>query len=203
MLDLGGLDMLRHGNRFPRELSGGQCQRVAIARVLVASPAIVICDEPVTALDVSIQAQILNLLAELRERLHLTYLLIAHDLMVVKTLSQRVGTMYLGRLCEVAPTATMFERSAHPYTAALLSAIPPRPGIPTTVGRIRLQGEPPSPLDPPSGCRFRTRCPLAAPVCAEVTPALTDVGEGHSVACHFPFAINEHAKVAPAPAARS
>ncbi len=191
MLDLVGLDIDRHGARFPRELSGGQCQRVAIARALVLSPAIVICDEPVTALDVSIQAQILNLLAELRDRLHLTYLLIAHDLMVVQTLSQRVATMYLGKVCEVGPTTTMFARPAHPYTAALLSAIPPRPGIPATVGRLRLQGDPPSPLDPPSGCRFRTRCVLAEEICAEVVPEAQEVGEGHIVHCHFPFKIHD------------
>jgi oligopeptide/dipeptide ABC transporter ATP-binding protein len=192
LLDLVGLDIDRHGPRFPRELSGGQCQRVAIARALILSPALVICDEPVTALDVSIQAQILNLLAELRERLHLTYLLIAHDLMVVQTLSQRVGTMYLGKICEVGPTRAMFDRPAHPYTAALLSAIPPRPGIVTSTKRLRLRGDPPSPLDPPSGCRFRTRCVLAQEVCAEVVPEQQEVGPGHFVQCHFPYKIHDY-----------
>jgi oligopeptide/dipeptide ABC transporter ATP-binding protein len=192
ILNLVGLDLARHGARFPRELSGGQCQRVAIARALVVSPSIVICDEPVTALDVSIQAQILNLLADLRERLHLTYLLIAHDLMIVQTLSHRVGTMYLGKLCEIGPTQMIFDRPAHPYTAALLSAIPARPGIAATSGRLRLQGEPPSPLDPPSGCRFRTRCVLAQSICADQAPELKEVAPGQFVSCHFPFEIHNY-----------
>jgi len=186
-----GLPPGRYLERYPRDLSGGECQRVAIARALAISPDLVICDEPVTALDVSIQAQILNLLAELRDRLHLTYLLIAHDLTVVKALSHRVGTMYLGKLCEVGGTATVFERPAHPYTTALLSAVPPRPGFKAPTEPIILSGEVPSPLNPPSGCRFRTRCPIAQPVCAEVVPEAQEVGRGHSVMCHFPFEIHD------------
>ncbi|MBO0691895.1 MAG: ATP-binding cassette domain-containing protein, partial [Acidimicrobiaceae bacterium] len=188
MMEMVGLDFERHGGRFPRELSGGQSQRLAIARALIISPSVVICDEPVTALDVSIQAQILNLLAKLRSELGVTYLLIAHDLMVVQTLSHRVATMYLGRVCEEGPTAAMFGQPAHPYTAALLSAIPPRPGVKTTVPRLRLRGDPPSPLNPPSGCRFRTRCAFAQDICAAEVPTAQKVGEDHVVYCHFPFA---------------
>lgn len=187
MMELVGLDFERHGGRFPRELSGGQCQRLAIARALILSPSVVICDEPVTALDVSIQAQILNLLAKLREELGVTYLLIAHDLMVVRTLSHRVATMYLGRVCETGPTEAMFSQPAHPYTAALLSAIPPRPGVKTSVPRLRLQGDPPSPTNPPSGCRFRTRCSFAQEVCASRVPEGQKVGDDHVVFCHFPY----------------
>jgi oligopeptide/dipeptide ABC transporter ATP-binding protein len=187
MLRRVGLDPRRYGNRYPREMSGGECQRVAIARALILSPEIVICDEPVTALDVSIQAQILNLLADLRDQLDLTYLLVAHDLTVVEVLSQRVSTMYLGKICEVGPTEAIFERPAHPYTTALLSAVPPRPGFERQVEMISLGGEIPSPLDPPSGCRFRTRCPIAQPVCAAEVPPSMPVGPDHEVACHFPY----------------
>jgi oligopeptide/dipeptide ABC transporter ATP-binding protein len=193
MLQRVGLNPSRYGDRYPREMSGGECQRVAIARALILRPTVVICDEPVTALDVSIQAQILNLLADLREEFALTYLLIAHDLTVVEVLSQRVFTMYLGRICELGPTETIFDRPAHPYTTALLSAVPPRPGRPTAVEAIQLSGEIPSPLDPPSGCRFRTRCPIAEPICSEQVPAPREVGPGHSVMCHFPYGF-EHRK---------
>jgi len=184
-----GLDPSRYLDRYPRDLSGGECQRLAIARALILSPDVVICDEPVTALDVSIQAQILNLLADLRDQLHLTYLLIAHDLTVVQALSHRLATMYLGKLCEVGPTDLVFERPAHPYTAALLSAVPPRPGLPNLRAPIELTGEIPSPIDPPSGCRFHTRCPIAQQICAVVDPTATDIGEDRSVMCHFPLEI--------------
>jgi oligopeptide/dipeptide ABC transporter ATP-binding protein len=189
-----GLSPSRYLDRYPRDLSGGECQRLAIARALILSPDVVICDEPVTALDVSIQAQILNLLADLRGQLHLTYLLIAHDLTVVQALSHRLGTMYLGKLCEVGPTDLIFERPAHPYTAALLSAVPPRPGLPNVRTPIELTGEIPSPIDPPSGCRFHTRCPIAQEICAVVDPTPTDIGEDRSVMCHFPLEIRDPRK---------
>jgi oligopeptide/dipeptide ABC transporter ATP-binding protein len=189
MLQLVGLSPNRFGERRASELSGGQAQRVAIARALSSSPQLVICDEPVTALDVSIQAQILNLLFELKRNLSLTYLLIAHDLAVVRVLADQVGTMYLGTLCESGPTGVIFKSPAHPYTAALLSAIPQRPGSSNARSRIRLLGEPPSPISPPSGCRFRTRCAFAQDVCAEITPKLEPVGENHMVACHFPLTL--------------
>lgn len=187
ILDRVGLSASRFAISQPHELSGGQAQRVAIARALVASPDLVICDEPVTALDVSIQAQILKLLFELKDQLGLTYLLIAHDLAVVNVLADRIATMYLGKFCELASTTDLFTTPAHPYTAALLSAIPPRPGMAVARERIRLLGEPPSPLDPPSGCRFRTRCRFAEDICATVEPQMRDIGHGHQVACHFPL----------------
>ncbi|MFS8112229.1 ABC transporter ATP-binding protein [Rhizobium jaguaris] len=182
-----GLSASEFGARLPRETSGGQAQRIAIARALVSSPDLVICDEPVTALDVSVQAQIIRLLFELKRDLNLTFLLIAHDLSVVRVLANRVATMYLGRFCEIGDTADIFARPAHPYSAALLSAIPPHPGDSVERPRIRLLGEPPSPLAPPSGCRFRTRCAYAQDICAKVTPKLTAHGPNRSVACHFPL----------------
>lgn len=187
LLGLVGLDPDRFSRRRASELSGGQAQRVAIARALIASPDLVICDEPVTALDVSVQAQIVRLLRELKRTQLLTYLLIAHDLSVVRSLADTVATMYLGKFCEVGGTAEIFENPAHPYTSALLSAIPTPPGTPTRP-RIRLLGEPPSPFAPPSGCRFRTRCAFAEDVCTTVEPPLRVVAAGHAVACHFPFA---------------
>lgn len=197
ILHLVGLSVARFGGRRPQELSGGQAQRVAIARTLVARPELVILDEPVTALDVSVQAQIVNLLFDLKRRLALTSLLIAHDLAVVRTLADRTGILYLGRLCEVARTEDLFAAPAHPYTAALLAAIPPslregseEPGEPDgerAEPKERLVGEQPSPLAPPSGCRFRTRCPYAQYKCADVVPEMREIAPGRTVACHFPL----------------
>jgi peptide/nickel transport system ATP-binding protein len=183
MLEAVGLDPATMGDRKPHELSGGQCQRVCIARALVMDPAVLILDEPVSALDVSVQAQILNLLERLRVRFELTMLFVSHDLGVVKNISDRVMVMYLGKVCEVAPTDDVFARPAHPYTRALLASIPGQElGLPPASNLI--SGELPSPLDPPSGCRFRTRCPLADETCAREEPALQDLGDGRFVACH-------------------
>jgi peptide/nickel transport system ATP-binding protein len=173
-------------DRLPHEFSGGQCQRISIARALILEPEFVICDEPVSALDVSIRAQILNLLEEMKRRYGLTLLFIAHDLAVVKAVSDRIAVMYLGRLCEVAPTEPLFAQPAHPYTALLLEAIPvPDPTVRPAVN-VAI-GEPPSPLDPPSGCRFRTRCPRADAVCAEKVPVLREIRPGQFAACHHPL----------------
>jgi peptide/nickel transport system ATP-binding protein len=182
-----GLDPDLTAGRLPHEFSGGQCQRICIARALVLEPELVICDEPVSALDVSIRAQILNLLEEMKRRYGLTLLFIAHDLAVVKAVSDRIAVMYLGRLCEVAPTEQLFARPAHPYTALLLEAIPvPDPTVRPAVN-VPI-GEPPSPLAPPSGCRFRTRCPRADALCAEKVPELREVRPGQFAACHHPLA---------------
>ena len=182
-----GLDPDLVWNRRPHEFSGGQCQRIAIARALVLEPSLIVCDEPVSALDVSIRAQILNLLEDMKARFGLTLLFIAHDLAVVKSVSDRVAVMYLGKLCEVASSEDLFASPAHPYTAALMAAIPePDPDVP--LGDTKLKpGDPPSPLDPPSGCRFRTRCPLAEPRCASEVPPLREIAPGREVACHFPL----------------
>jgi peptide/nickel transport system ATP-binding protein len=181
-----GLDPSVVNNRHPRELSGGQCQRVAIARALVLDPDVVVCDEPVSALDVSIQAQIINLLEAMKERYSLTLVFIAHDLVVVKNVSDRVGVMYLGKLCEIAPSDELYTHPRHPYTQALLSAIPePDPFVEERP--MLATGDLPSPLTPPSGCRFRTRCPRAQERCAQEEPTIKAVGDDHYVACHFPI----------------
>ena len=182
-----GLDPDLVWNRRPHEFSGGQCQRIAIARALVLEPSLIVCDEPVSALDVSIRAQIVNLLEDMKARFGLTLLFIAHDLAVVKSVSDRVAVMYLGRLCEVADSDSLFATPAHPYTAALMAAIPvPDPDVP--LGDTKLKpGDPPSPLDPPSGCRFRTRCPHAQSRGADEGPPLRQIAPGREVACHFPL----------------
>jgi peptide/nickel transport system ATP-binding protein len=181
-----GLDPALVMGRLPHEFSGGQCQRICIARALVLNPDFIICDEPVSALDVSIRAQILNLLEEMKTRYGLTLLFIAHDLAVVKAVSDRVAVMYLGRLCEVGPSEQLFARPAHPYTALLIEAIPvPDPDM--RPAEAIAVGEPPSPIAPPSGCRFRTRCPRADARCAAEMPELRAVAPGQYAACHHPL----------------
>jgi peptide/nickel transport system ATP-binding protein len=186
VLDAVGIDP-RNGERRPHEFSGGQCQRISIARAVVTEPKLIICDEPVSALDVSVQAQILNLLQDMKQRYGLTLIFIAHDLAVVKNVSDRVMVMYLGKVCEVAPPDALYEHPAHPYTAALLASIPvPDPGVQPDESKV-LGGEIPSPVHPPSGCRFRTRCPRAEQRCADEEPVLRELATGHRVACHFPL----------------
>jgi len=173
-------------NRYPHEFSGGQRQRIGVARSLAVQPDFIVCDEPVSALDVSIQAQIINLLEELQEEFGLTYLFIAHDLSVVRHISNRVAVMYLGKLVELTDRATLYENPLHPYTKALLSAIPiPDPVVEDQRQRIILKGEIPSPANPPVGCNFHTRCPWKLPICDKVAPEWHDVGGGHWVACHL------------------
>jgi len=184
VLELVGLDPAAHGDRRPRELSGGQAQRVAIARTLAIEPAMIICDEPVSSLDVLIQAQVLNLFERLRAELGLSYLFIAHDLALVKQVSDRVAVMYLGKLCEVGPGEAVYRQPLHPYTKALLDSVP---GAANAKATKTIRGEPPSPVHPPSGCRFRTRCPRAEQRCADEEPAMRELAAGHTVACHFPL----------------
>jgi oligopeptide transport system ATP-binding protein len=187
VLELVGLDPGRYADRRPRSLSGGQAQRVAIARALALDPALIIYDEAVSSLDVLIRAQVLNLLERLRSELSLTYLFIAHDLALVKQVSDRVAVMYLGKLVEIGPAESLYREPLHPYTVALLASIPnPDPAAPRAPAGQTIHGEPPSPIDPPSGCRFRTRCPRAQDVCAAEEPPLRKLADGHFAACHFP-----------------
>ena len=192
LLELVGLNP-EHYNRYPHEFSGGQRQRIGIARTLALRPKLIVADEPVSALDVSIQAQVINLLADLQSELGLTYAIIAHDLSVIRHVANRVAVMYLGNLVELASRNDLYERPRHPYTVALLSAVPvPEPASRTTEGqrerreRVRLTGDVPSPLNPPPACRFHTRCWKAQEVCRTVPPPLEELAPGHLVACHFP-----------------
>ncbi len=184
ILEAVGLDPRVVSDRRPHEFSGGQCQRICIARALMLDPEVIICDEPVSALDVSVQAQILNLLESMKKRYGLTMLFIAHDLAVVKNVSDRVVVMYLGKMCEIAGADQLYAHPAHPYTRLLLDSIPV-PDPDRVASDTTISGDLPSPIDPPSGCRFRTRCPMAQDLCAEREPELRELGPGHFVACHF------------------
>ncbi|MBQ4557001.1 MAG: ATP-binding cassette domain-containing protein [Clostridia bacterium] len=185
LMDLVGLSS-EHASRYAHEFSGGQRQRIGIARALAVDPKFIICDEPVSALDVSIQAQVVNMFEDLQAKLGLTYLFIAHDLLVVKHISTRIAVMYLGKLIEIGPANEVYHEPIHPYTTSLLSAVPvPDPNIARANQRIHLEGDVPSPLHMPSGCPFRTRCPKACDACAESMPELREIRPGHFVACHL------------------
>ncbi|PXW36154.1 UNVERIFIED_CONTAM: peptide/nickel transport system ATP-binding protein [Williamsia faeni] len=186
MIERVGLDPETASDRRPHEFSGGQCQRISIARAMVLDPELVICDEPVSALDVLVQAQIINLLKEMKQRYQLTLVFIAHDLAVVKNLSDRVVVMYLGKVCEVAATEELFSSPVHPYTRALIDSVP-EPDPTAVVSQAQLEGDLPSPMNPPSGCRFRTRCPSAQERCALEEPEIREIRPGHFAACHFPL----------------
>lgn len=197
LLEVVGLNR-EHANRYPHEFSGGQRQRIGIARALALDPDFIIADEPISALDVSVQAQVVNLLKQLQEEKGLTFLFIAHDLSMVKQISDRIGVMYLGRLVELTSSKTLYEQPLHPYTQALLSAIPiPDPDVEASRERIILRGELPSPINPPSGCVFRTRCPFAMEICKKKKPKWKEVDDNHFVACHLfnDEVKNEKAKV--------
>src|SRR5690625_4644563 len=184
LLETVGLNK-EHGNRYPHEFSGGQRQRIGIARALAVDPAFIVADEPISALDVSIQAQVINLMKRLQQEKELTYLFIAHDLSMVRHISDRVGVMYLGNMAEVATSEELYENPLHPYTQVLLIAVPiPDPILERNRERIEVKGELPSPIDPPSGCVFRTRCPFAQDICAEVKPVFQEREANHWVACH-------------------
>ncbi|MBL7502684.1 ATP-binding cassette domain-containing protein [Frankia sp. CNm7] len=198
-LEVVGLDPSATLTRRPHQFSGGQCQRISIARCLVLRPGLLICDEPVSALDVSVQAQVLNLLEDMKARYGLSLLFIAHDLAVVKNISDRVAVMYLGKLCEVGAPEKLYQRPAHPYTDLLLRSIPePDPSRPLPDADLTA-GELPSPADPPSGCRFRTRCPRATQLCAEEEPVMRELGVDHHVACHHPLPTSAVPAAAPTP----
>ena len=202
ILESVGIDPQRAAESRPHQFSGGQCQRISVARALVLDPTLIICDEPVSALDVSVQAQVLNLLQDLKAKYGLTLVFIAHDLAVVKNVSDRVAVMYLGKLCEVASSDDLYARPAHPYTNVLLASIP-EPDPDADHSSTSIIGEPPSPVNPPSGCRFHPRCPNADDLCAREEPELRPMGDGHFVACHHPVEVPVTVGAAPTTAADS